>query len=181
MPRDVGGEDPGARDHVRRQHGYRRVFRGDAERRAGRAVPALSDLQPCRRDRRPGVRRGRARCHGWPGQRPGQGPLRLPAGDPPDLGRDVEQGGHAGRVPKGVGGRIRRPGPDVANRTSPAGRRSCLLPGRGVAWARCHGASRDSRAGPRGPRWPGDHQRLQSPHGHERHSAIRRRPLAEAS
>ncbi len=97
-----------------------------------------------------------------------------------DPGRDAEQGRHAGGVPEGLGGRLRRPGADGPDGAAADGRGRGLLPGRAPAGPRGDGAGRHPHPRPAGPRRAGGDQRLEPADRHERHPPVRHEPLAEA-
>ena len=90
-----------------------------------------------------------------------------------DIGRDAEQGCHAGGLPERLGGSFRRPGADGAGGAAADGGRRSLLSGRTAARCRSDAAGGHPGAWINGTRWPGGHQRLQPADGHVGHSNLR--------
>ena len=181
VPRHAGGEARGPRDHVRHQHGHRRVLGEDPHRRSGQGLPALSRLQPRGGDRRSPAPIEHVRgAHGGPRQRARARQLGLPAGDHAHVHRDAQQGRDARRVPERVRGRVRRPGADGPARAPVHGRRGGVLSGRAAPGRRGHEAGGDRGARPAGARRAGSDQRLEPADGDVRAAHLRYGAVAQA-
>ena len=138
MPRHARREDRGARDHVRHQHRHRRVLRGRAHRRAGQLFQralvynhAAGIGEPAPQEVVRGAMAGRINVHAH-----GNSGIR------PEITQTLvamlNERRHAGRLPEGLGGRLRRPRPHGPARAA-------------RSWARASRSTRASASPPGSP------------------------------